>query len=144
MVNNGGRESNLKPFKPGQRANPAGKNGTLPPDIRQERKKNQSGLIRAVTELFLLTDKEAKDKMRDPMASQLQKSIQGIIAKCRGGDVIAFRYLMEVMVGKIPEHDYDGFSEEDLRILNRVKEVVDEQRRNQESIDASTASSSGH
>lgn len=51
--------------------------------------------------------------------------------------MVAFKYLMELMVGKIPEHDYDGFTEEDLRILNRVKEVFAEQQHDPEPIGTS-------
>lgn len=122
-----GRIQNLTPFKPGHVANPAGRAGVLPPEVRAERKKNQAGLIKLISELFLLNDREAKARAKNPLGSQLEKAVQSLIAKARGGDVVPFKYLMELMVGKIPEHDYDGFTEEDLRILNRVKEVFAEQ-----------------
>lgn len=118
--------SGLKPFKPGQTSNPNGRNGCLPPEIRTERKKNQAGLIRLITQLFSLTPVESKNRARDPKLTQLEKAVQAVVRSATKGDVNALRYLVEIMVGKIPEHDYDGFTEEDLRILNRVKEVFHE------------------
>lgn len=122
-----GNIKNLVPFKPGNGGGP-GRNGILPPEIRAERKKNQAALIKLITRLFLMSDKDAKAASKNSEATQLEKATQALIAKARGGEVIAFRYLIELMVGKIPEHDYDGFTEEDLRILNRVKEVFAEQQ----------------
>lgn len=122
-----GNLANLKPFKPGQSGNLAGRAGVLPPEIRAERKKNQAAFIKLVSELLLLSASEARDRTKQ--GSQLELAVQAVITKAKTGDVIAFRYLIETMVGKIPEHDHDGFTEEDLRILNRVKEVLEEQRR---------------
>lgn len=119
-----GNLANLKPFKPGQSGNPAGRVGVLPPEIRRERKQNQAALIRLVSDLLSLPDEEAKERSENPKAPQIEKAVQALIAKAREGDVHAFKYLMELMTGKIPEHDYDGFTEEDIRILNRVKEVM--------------------
>ena len=124
-----GNIKNLTPFKPGQSGNPAGRAGVLPPEIRAERKKNQAALIRTITEYFLMTDKDAKARAKTAEATQLEKAVQALILSARGGEVVAFKFLIELMVGKIPEHDYDGFTEEDLRILNRVKEVFAEQGR---------------
>lgn len=122
-----GNIKNLKPWKPGQSGHP-GRIGILPPDIREERKKNQVGLIRMVSEMMMFNEKEAKVKFKAAETTQLEKACQALIGKARDGDVNAFRYLMELMVGNIPSHDYDGFTEEDLRILNRVKEVFAEQK----------------
>lgn len=118
-----GNLANLKPFKPGQSGSPAGRAGVLPPEVRAERKRNQSNLIQTISKLFNCTDDEIKKHILDNPPTQLQSAVISLIGKAKDGDVIAFKYLTEVMVGKIPEHDYDGFTEEDLRILNRVKEV---------------------
>lgn len=123
-----GNLANLRPFKPGQSGNPAGRAGILPPEVRAERKKNQAALIQLVSKLMMLRPGEANQSIGQT-GTQLELAVQALIDKAKGGDVVAFRYLIETMVGKIPESDFDGFSEEDLRILNRVKEVLDEQRR---------------
>lgn len=121
-----GRNQNLVPFKPGQSGNPAGRGGVLPPEIRAERKRNQAGLIQMITRLLLLPEGEVKKRAKDKTISQLEKAAQALVAKAKKGDVTAFRYAVELMTGKIPEHDYDGYSEEDLKILNRVKEIIAE------------------
>lgn len=125
--------ANLRPFKPGHSGNPAGRAGVLPPEIRSQRKKNQAALIQMVSSLLMLTKKEAKKKARDPKRSQLEIATHKLIEQATNyGDLTAYRYLVELMVGKIPEHDYDGFTEEDIRILNRVKEVFAEQQKLEE------------
>jgi hypothetical protein len=116
--------ANLKPFKPGQSGNPLGRQTILPPEIRKARKANQVVLIQLITKLFLMSDAQASKEIENPDISQLHHAVQAMIGKARGGEVTAFRYMIDLMVGKVPEHDYDGFSEEDLRILNRVKEVI--------------------
>lgn len=119
--------ANLRPFKPGQSGNPLGRQPVLPPEIRKARKDNQVHLIKLITTLFLMNDKDAEARSEKPETSQLEHAVQAMIGKARGGEVTAFRYIIDLMVGKVPEHDYDGFSEEDLRILNRVKEVIGSQ-----------------
>ena len=118
-----GRIQNLTPFKPGNCGNVAGRAGVLPAEIRSERKKNQAGLIRLISELMMMTPKEAASQKRNKSVSQLELAAHKLVAQAKKGDLTSFRYLIELMVGKIPEHDYDGFTEDDVRILNRVKEV---------------------
>lgn len=119
---------NLKPWQPGQSGNPSGRGGTLPPDIRKLRKANQAELIELVNRLLQMTDAEAIEAVASPDATQLHHATQAVVGRARGGDVKAFSYLMELAAGRIPENDYDGFSEEDLRMLNRVKELLLERR----------------
>lgn len=123
-----GNIANLKSWKPGQSGNPNGKAGMLPPEIRTERKQNQARLIQLLIKLFAMTDTEAALRLKEEATTQLEKACQSMIAKAREGDTGAFKYLMELITGRIPENDHDGFTEEDIRILNRVKEVVAEQR----------------
>lgn len=137
-----GNVANLKPFKPGQSGNPAGRAGVLPPEIRAARKKNQADLIKLITEFFGSTRAEAKRKTKG--ATQLICAVQALISKAMKGDVVAFRYLVETMVGKIPTHDYDGFTEEDLRMLNRVKEIIETRSREGTSAPDSTGVGTGH
>lgn len=120
--------ANLRPFKPGQSGNPAGRNGTLPPEIRSERKRNQGALIRTITSFFTMRNEEAEKRIMAAETTQLEAAVFAIIGKAKEGDVNAFKYLSEIMTGKIPEHDNDGFTEDDLRILNRVKEFLSERQ----------------
>lgn len=136
-----GNLATLKPFKPGQSGNGAGRAGVLPPEIRRLRKENQAGLIRMIHEMFTLNDEDMEKKVMAAATTQLEKATLAIIGKAKQGDVTAFKYLMDVMVGRIPEHDYDGFTEEDLVILNRVKEVFAERQR---AIDSVTDVEAGH
>lgn len=134
--------SGLRSFKPGQTGNPTGRNGALPPEIRRERKSNQSELIQLITFLFKKNDAEIEDLIMTQKPTQLQAAVVAMIGKAKEGDVPAFKYLMETMVGRIPETDYDGFTEEDLAILNRVKEVFYERDKIEDS--TSGGLGSGH
>lgn len=116
-----GKMSGLRPWKPGQSGNPKG--NILPPEIRAARKENQANLIQLIQQYFALTEEEAKKRLSGPDSLQLEEAIQGMISKAKEGDTQAFKYLIEVMCGKIPESDYDEYTEEDLQILRRIKEV---------------------
>jgi hypothetical protein len=140
-VSGKGNLANLKPFKPGQSGNPAGRAGVLPPEVRSERKRNQAELIRTITKIFMMTDSEIEKHILENPPTQLQAAVIKLIGSAKEGDVTAFKYLTEVMVGKIPEHDYDGFTEEDLRILNRIKEVYYEKANSDEPAPGSLGSS---
>lgn len=76
-----------------------------------------------------MTHEDAQKKLDSPDTIQLEEAIQGIICKAKEGDVNAFKYIIELLVGKIPEQDTENFTEEDLRILKRVKEVFEEQKK---------------
>lgn len=115
-------------FKPGVSGNPLGRT-PLPPEIRAERRKNQANLITLIAKYFSMTSDEATDRLAGPGVLQLEEAIQGVILKAKDGDVNALRYLLEIMVGKVPEQDTEDFSEEDLRILKRVKEVMNEEKK---------------
>ena len=128
MSTKGGRPENLIGFKPGQSGNPGGRGGVLPPEIRKKRKASQAKIISLMTDLLNLTDLEANARAEDPKQTQLEAMAQAMIASARNGETSAAKYVVELICGKIPETDHDGFSEEDLRMLNRVKELLTEQR----------------
>lgn len=115
-------------FQPGRSGNPSGR-PVLPPEIRAERKKNQGAFVLLVAELFALTPAELKARWKKKPKTQLEACVQGIITKGKQGSVEAVKFLMAIVAGELPKSDYDGFTEEDLRILNRVKEVFEEQKR---------------
>ena len=94
------------PWKPGQSGNPNGR-PALPAELRAERKRNMAALIRLVAQYFSLTDEEAERRIAGPEATQLEGVIQGLIKRGKEGDANAAKYLLELMVGKVPEHDPD-------------------------------------
>jgi len=107
-----GNIANLKPWKPGQSGR-AGHN-SLPPEIRSERKRNQAALIRLVILYFGLSQEEARKRLDGPESTQLEEAIQGMISRAKEGDTNSFKYLTELICGKIPETDPDdrGLTEE--------------------------------
>ena len=84
-------------------------------------------LIRMVGRYFGMTKTELGHALEDADLSSLGLAVAKLVSKSTEGDISAFHYLMELMVGKIPENDYDEFSEDDLAILNRIKAAMAEQ-----------------
>lgn len=122
---------NLKIFQPGKSGNPSGRGGTLPSHIRSLRKANQTAVIELLHRLLSMTDAEASAAVEQPECTQLHHAAQAIVGKARGGDVTAFKFLLEMTCGSVPANDYDGFSEEDLAMLNRLKELLVERQNTQ-------------
>ncbi len=102
---------NLTPWPKGVSGNPLG-TVRLPPEIRAERKRNQAQLIRLVISFFAMNDADAKAKSDDIATTQLERAVQGMIAKSREGDTTAFKYLMELVCGRIPDADPESPAEE--------------------------------
>ena len=119
--------NHLKPyhFKPGQSGNPTGR-AKLPPEIRAARKQGMVDLIKLIAKHFGMTKEEAKAHKEKPGLTQLELALGNFVSRAIKGDVSAFRYLVEVMIGKIPESDFDDFTEEELLLLNRIKTVMAE------------------
>lgn len=123
--------TNLKPWAKGVSGNPGG-HPRLPTEIRIARKKNQAGLIKLVMSHFAMTDVQVIQKNEDTRTSQLEFAVQGVIEKAKGGDVNAFKFLIELMCGKIPEYDQESQAEEmspeeKLEIMKRAVQVLETQ-----------------
>lgn len=124
--------ANLKPWPKGVSGNPAGCVPRLPPEIRAERKKNQAALILLVSKLFALNPVQSKKNERRRSVTQLELSVQGLITKAKKGDTNAFRYLIELVCGKIPEVDQETVGdqmtpEEKLDLMKRAVSALEEQ-----------------
>lgn len=116
---------NLKPWPKGVSGNPSGSVARLPPEVRAERKKNQAALILLVSKLFA-ANKKTQGK------TQLERAIQGMIDKARKGDTAAFKYLIELICGKIPETDPESTAEqmtpeEKLDLMRRAVSALEAQ-----------------
>jgi hypothetical protein len=108
----------------------------LPPEIRAERKRNQAALIQLVARLFAMTDDQAIDRRSGPDVTRAEMAVDRLIEKAtKDGDPYAFKLLMEIMCGKFPESDWDEFTEEELRVLNRAKEIIEEEKQKAKVID---------
>jgi hypothetical protein len=123
------RLNNLKPWPKGVSGNPQG-NPRLPPEIRAERKKNQGALIMLVSKLFAA-------KKRITGKTQLERAVQGMIDKAIRGDTNAFKYLVELVCGKIPEQDAESPAEEmtpqeKLEVLKRAVVMLEDQVKEEE------------
>lgn len=94
---------NLKPFQPGN------KMGTgvvkLPPELRQARRENMASLIKLIHAYVGMTEEDAKTRLLGPGGLQIEEMIQGQITKAKEGDTNAFKFIIEIMCGKIPESD---------------------------------------
>lgn len=117
----------LKPyqFARGVSGNPGGR-PKLPPEIRTARKRDMAELIRLIAAHFGMTKKAAKAARRRPEITQLEEAVSTFVGRAIKGDVNAFRYLMELMVGKIPENDFDEFTEDELILLERIRKTLTE------------------
>jgi hypothetical protein len=101
----------LTPWKPGQSGNPNGR-PSLPKEIVAERRKNQAALIKLVILYFGMTAEESSQRLAGPEANQLEEAVQGVIGRAKEGDTTAFKYLTEIICGKIPEIDAEDRTED--------------------------------
>ena len=64
-----------------------------------------AGLIKLLHLYVGMSDEEARVRLAGGKVLQLEEMIQGQISKAKEGDTNAFKFLIEVMCGKIPESD---------------------------------------
>lgn len=132
------RQKTPASWKPGQSGNPSGGAPVLPPEVRLARRNNRNALILLIAKYFSMTDEEANQETSGPRVSLLEEAVYRLITRAaKDGDIFSFKYLIEIVVGKIPETEGDEFSEEDLRILHRIKELRIVERRGIDSPDSS-------
>lgn len=96
----------------------------LPAELRSERKRNLAALIQLVARHWALTQEESSDRMAMPGITRLEQAVCQQINRACEGDIQALKYMLEIMVGKIPEMDLEELTDEDLRILQRAKEIM--------------------
>jgi hypothetical protein len=122
---------NLKPWPKGVSGNPGG-TVRLPPELRAARRENMSALIRIIHQYVGITEEQAKERLCGPEALQLEEMIQGQISKAKEGDTNAFKFLIEVMCGKIPEADHESATEtltpqDKLQMMKEAVKVLEAQ-----------------
>lgn len=98
---------NLKPWPKGVSGNPHG-TAKLPPELRAARRENTQALIKLIHLYVGMTAEDAAQRLDGPHSLQLEEMVQGQISKAKEGDTNAFKFLIEVMCGKIPEADVEG------------------------------------
>lgn len=96
--------ANLKPWPKGVSGNPGGA-PKLPPEIRAARRENMASLIKLIHLYVGMTTEQAQQRADGNSCLQLEEMVQGMIGKAKEGDTNAFKFLIEVMCGKIPESD---------------------------------------
>lgn len=121
---------NLKPFPPGNKMGSS--IVKLPPELRAARRENMSALIRLIHQYVGLTREQAEQRIGGPDALQLEEMVQGQITKAATGDSNAFKFLIEVMCGKIPESDEERTSdsmtnEEKIELMKKALAVMEAQ-----------------
>jgi hypothetical protein len=87
-------------------------------------------LVKLVAKHFGMTKKAAKAAGGKPEVTQLEAAVMEFVRRAVKGDVNAFRYLMELMVGKIPENDFDEYTEDELILLEKIKAKLAAQAEN--------------
>lgn len=117
--------TNLKPFKAGVSGNPGGR-PKLPLELRVARRENTATLIRLIHQYMGMSKEEARQRLSKPGTLQTEEMIQGQITKAIEGDTNAFRFIIEVMCGKIPDHDEISATESmsDQEKLELMREAV--------------------
>lgn len=122
---------NLRPWKKGQSGNPGGKVG-LPPEVASERRRNQAALIRLVIAYFGFTEEQAQQRLAGPDTTQLEAAVQGMINRAKEGDTNCFKYLTELICGKIPDQDDDPSDvanmsdEQSLEVMKRAALMLEQ------------------
>lgn len=122
-----------KPFPKGTSGNLAGR-PSLPAAIRAARRKNQSALIQLVMDCFARTSAQMKERRDAEDLTELEREVMGLMAEA-SSDVASFKYLTELICGKIPETDLESPAEqmtpeEKLEIMKRAVVLLEGQVKN--------------
>lgn len=64
-----------------------------------------AGLIKIIHRYVGCTEEVAKARLNGPDSLQLEEMVQGQINRAKEGDATSFKFLIEIMCGKIPEAD---------------------------------------
>jgi hypothetical protein len=122
-----GREKSQ--FKPGNKMAVGHGRPAFPPEIRAARRKNQAALIQLLTRHFAMTDEQAQQERAGPNTTRLEMAVDRLIERVtKDGDAFAFKMMIDIMCGSFPEEDTEEFSQEDLEILQRVKELKEQKK----------------
>lgn len=108
-----------RPFPKGQSGNPGGA-PKLPAELRAARRENLQALIRLVHAYAGMTQEEVTQRLSGNEAVQLEEMVQGQIKKASEGDHNAFKFIIELMCGKIPEQDDSELSLEKLTTAEKL------------------------
>jgi hypothetical protein len=98
------RINNLRPFKPGQSGNVKGR-PSLPPELRCVRREKMVDLIKLVHTLAGMTGEQARVQLSKTSNIQIEEMVLEQITKAKHGDTNAFKLIINIMCGKLPESD---------------------------------------
>jgi len=114
-------------FKPGQ-ASHGGRPG-LPAEVRKARKENFVALVKMVTARLSMTQEEAAIRDSGPELPMLEVAIARCIERACEGDLFALKYLIECMVGKIPEAETEATTEEHAWVIEKWEQAKHDAKR---------------
>ena len=71
-------------------------------------------LIQLIHKYVGMTEEQAKARLNGTESLQIEEMIQGQINKAKEGDSNAFKFIIEIMCGKIPEADENRSAAENM------------------------------
>jgi len=128
-----------RPFKKGESGNPRGR-PALPPDLRKQIAKDKVSFLKLLLRYLSLTHEQRHARVSGPEVTGAEEIIHGLINKASTGDGPATKIILDTAFGKIHDDDDSEFSDEDIRILNRVKELRDQEIKEARSLDQTSPS----
>jgi len=115
------------PFKKGQSGNPLGRKTIVPPELRSELDSNKILLKTLVLRYFNMTEFQIGERQRNPEIPFIERILGQCFEKtANDGNVDAFRKLLEITFGKIPE------APDEFAITQEEKELIAEYRERKE------------
>lgn len=118
-------------WKKGVGGNPKGRPPILDPELRKEIDTNRNGLKRLILLYFNLTDGQFQIRQRDSSIPMIEKTLGQIIERMTiDGDMVKFKMLLEIVLGRLPEEQepFHLETEEKAMVLNYRKKLEDARR----------------
>jgi hypothetical protein len=107
-------------FKKGQSGNPKGRPPVLLPEVQREIDRNRNALKQLVLQYFALSEEQITQRQQTPGIPFLEKLLgQCFERTANDGNVDAFRKLLEIVFGKLPEEKepFEVSEEEKIMVM---------------------------
>jgi hypothetical protein len=96
---------NLKPWKPGQSGNPAGR-AVIAPELRELAKSSRATVLAAISQVMLLTSEELKEAVSEPSTTMAQHLVASVLSKAiKEGCPMRAQFLLNYILGRPAQFD---------------------------------------